>query len=73
MGPPLAVHADLGAVAVPLQLHLVPITVAHHLVGHGGGSKRHHQLEWKKHLLKARKIVGVNKKRVLSNEVDFFK
>ena len=33
VGPPLAVHADLGAVAVPLQLHLVPITVAHHLVG----------------------------------------
>ena len=28
---------------------------------HGGGSKRHQQLEWKKHLLKARKIVGVNK------------
>ena len=33
VGPPLAVHADLGAVAVPLQLHLVPLTVAHHLVG----------------------------------------
>merc|ERR1719234_1803713 len=29
---PLAVHTDLCTVAVSLQLHLVPLTITHHLV-----------------------------------------
>merc|ERR1719319_199817 len=32
MNSPLAVHTNLGTVAVPLQLYFIPVAVADHLV-----------------------------------------